>query len=56
MYALSRPIREQASSAEASFRLYGQSAALAEELPAAHVIEQLVRETKATLQRLLMSE
>jgi nitronate monooxygenase len=56
MYALSGPIRERANSAEASFHLYGQSAALAKELPAAQVVDLLVQETTSTLQQLSASE
>jgi NAD(P)H-dependent flavin oxidoreductase YrpB (nitropropane dioxygenase family) len=52
MYALSGPVRNTASDADASFFLYGQAASLAREMPAADLVERLVKETEATVKSL----
>ncbi|MBY8974939.1 nitronate monooxygenase [Rhodobacteraceae bacterium NNCM2] len=52
MYALSGPIRQAAADEEASFLLYGQAAALAEEMAAGALIDRLAREAQAVLARL----
>jgi nitronate monooxygenase len=52
MFALSEPIRQAASDEEASFLLYGQSAALNREMPAADLVAVLCEETNERLSRL----
>jgi hypothetical protein len=52
MYAFSDPIIKAAADSEASFHLYGQSAALTQEMPADQLMEQLVSESAAVFAQL----
>jgi nitronate monooxygenase len=52
MYAFSDPIIKAAADSEASFHLYGQSAALTQEMPADQLMERLVSESAAVFARL----
>ena len=52
MMALSGPIRNAASDADASFLLYGQAAPLAQEMSARDIVGRLVEQTAAAMARL----
>ena len=51
MYALSNPLRQAGDDQEASFYLFGQSAALNKELPAADLLAKLVEETQNVMKK-----
>jgi nitronate monooxygenase len=53
LYELAYPLVEKAGTREASFHLYGQSAALARDLPAGILVSKLVEETESVLRRLV---
>ena len=52
MYALSAPIKDAADDDEASFMLYGQAAALSQEIPAADLVAQLAGDAYRVMKRM----
>ena len=52
MYALSAPIKDAADDDEASFLLYGQAAALSQEIPAADLVAQLAGDAYKVMKRM----
>lgn len=52
MYTLSNPIKEAAEDEDASFMLYGQSAAMNLQLPASELVDRLSKDALARLARL----